>query len=130
MLLKNGYRFILAATAAGLLASTCAGNVQAGEAQPIPSSGDWQALDHCAVYGPDFTSVAGSDACVRIGGRVRVEFGFRKTPNPYDNDMRVGSHPAVIRSGGSIESPADLPDGVEQGHVRLNGASELVDPYR
>jgi hypothetical protein len=130
MLFKNGYRSILAAaTASCLLASTYAGNVQAGEAQPIPSSGDWQALDHCAVYGPDFASVAGSDACVRIGGRVRVEFGFRKTPNPYDDDIRVGSHPAVMRSGGSVES-IDVPDGVEQGHVRLNGTSEPADPYR
>ncbi len=33
---------------------------------------------HCAAYGPGFAAVAGSDTCIRIGGRVRVEAGNGK----------------------------------------------------
>jgi hypothetical protein len=126
MLLRSGGRSTLFAASAALLAFV--GPTKAGEVQRIPSRDDWQAIDHCAAYGPDFTSVAGSDACVRIGGRVRVEFGFRKTPDPYDNDvLQVGSHPAVVRSGSSVESPTAIPEGIEQGHVRLNGLG-ITDP--
>ncbi|WP_332683456.1 hypothetical protein [Bosea sp. (in: a-proteobacteria)] len=40
-------------------------------APPAPA----QAARPCPEYGPGFVRVAGSSACVRVGGGVRVEFG-------------------------------------------------------
>ena len=117
MRLKNAHKYILV-LATGLFAAL--GGTRA------------QALDHCAAYGPDFTSVAGSDACVRIGGRVRVEFGFRRLSNPSDENFgQVGSHPAAMR-GGSVAQPDDNADSIEEGHMRLDSLSEQgrSDPYR
>jgi Porin subfamily len=137
MLLKSGYKSILAGATTSLIAVVCAGDAQASESRPVISAivsgfDDWQALDHCAAYGPDFASVAGSDACVRIGGRVRVEFDFRRLPNPYENETNwAASHPAAMHSGRSIEPSDDIPDAVEPSHVRLPGpgAPELSDPF-
>ena len=133
MLLKSGYRSILTGATTSLLAVICSINAQASELRRVLStSDDWQALDHCAAYGPDFTSVAGSDACVRIGGRVRVEFGFRGMPNPYANATGgVASHPAAMHSSGGAGPMADIPDGIEQSHVRLPGPGTLDpnDPF-
>lgn len=42
--------------------------------------------DHCARLGEGFVAVAGSDACVRIGGHVRADF--------YDGKAVVGSEAA------------------------------------
>ncbi len=114
MLLKSGYRSILALATTSLLAVMGTTGVRAG--------------DHCSAYGPDFTSVAGSDACVRIGGRVRVEFGFRRLPNPFANDGQIGSHPAAMRSGAPLDQPDDMSDGIEQGHVRLHSLDTPGQP--
>jgi hypothetical protein len=32
-------------------------------------------INPCASYGPNFTRVAGTDTCVKVGGAVRVETG-------------------------------------------------------
>ena len=45
------------------------GGSNAGEITSRPAG------DRCATYGPGFAAVAGSDTCMRIGGRVRVEAG-------------------------------------------------------
>lgn len=38
---------------------------------PPPSRGD--SVGHCAIHGPGFVQIAGTDTCVRLGGRVRAE---------------------------------------------------------
>lgn len=63
----------------------------------------WLALDRCAAYGPDFTSVEGTQSCVKIGGHVRVEFGSRNYGRVIDRDWgQGGTAPAAMRT----ETPA------------------------
>jgi hypothetical protein len=69
----------------------------------------WLALDRCAVYGPDFTSVEGTQTCVRIGGHVRVELGPR-APG------QAGAAPAAMRTEGLLGGDSDFP-GAD--HLRL-----------
>lgn len=38
---------------------------------PPPARGD--SVGNCAVHGPGFVQIAGTDSCVRLGGRVRAE---------------------------------------------------------
>ena len=37
-----------------------------------------RAQTDCAAYGAGFVKVAGSDVCVRVGGRVEAEGGARR----------------------------------------------------
>lgn len=70
----------------------------------------WVALDRCSGYGPDFTSVEGTQTCVRIGGHVRVELG----PRPPG---QAGAAPAAMRTEGVLGGgDSDFP-GAE--HLRL-----------
>ena len=57
----------------GLIA--CATPVFAGETiQPrVPAAR--ANSNECAVHGPGFAKIPGSDTCVKIGGHVRVEYG-------------------------------------------------------
>jgi hypothetical protein len=136
MFLNRGHRAIQVAATASLLVGVCAMGAKAGEpdhafAAIAPSSDEWQALDHCAAYGPDFTSVEGSDACVRIGGRVHVEFSFRRAPYRADAGY-ANSRAAVMRSDGATEPENDGLEGLEQGHLRVHGVdtSGQADPFR
>lgn len=136
MFLNSGHRTILAGAAASLLAVVGAAGAQAGNSRHVSVAvssafDEWQAIDHCAAYGPDFTSVAGSDACVQIGGRVRVEFSFRGSP--YDAAAGfANSRPAAMRSDGASEHATDILDGAEQGHLRVQGldTSGQVEPFQ
>ncbi len=78
----------------------------------------WLALDHCAAYGPEFTSVEGTEACVRIGGRVRVEFGAKNLRRAGQGGWgRAGAAPAAMRLEGPI---GGRPPGFPQArHLRL-----------
>ncbi|MGP0058246.1 MAG: hypothetical protein ACLPID_03010 [Beijerinckiaceae bacterium] len=127
---------ILVGATASLLAAVSANRAQAGDSGHVfvtvsPAFDEWQAIDHCAAYGPDFTSVAGSDACVRIGGRVRVEFSFRRSPYEADTGY-ANSRPAVMRSDGASEHVNDSLDGAEQGHLRVHSLDTAgqADPFR
>ena len=71
--------------------------------------------DRCAAYGPGFAAVAGSDTCMRIGGRVRVEAGngFMAPNNGWANDGIV---------------PAGTSD--QRRHLRLTETSgTAADPF-
>ena len=54
----------------------------AAQAQDLPQGrpGQRAAASRCAVYGPGFVPVAGSDTCIKIGGHVRVEYGWGNPP--------------------------------------------------
>ncbi len=78
-------------------------------------------INPCASYGADFTAVEGSDTCVRIGGRVRVEFGTRGASSAPDNGWATGAAPAALR------------DEPEQTRSRLrlpSSESDFADPFR
>lgn len=70
-------------------------------------SSRWLALDKCAAYGPDFTSVEGTQSCVKIGGHVRVEVGSLNYGRTIDQDWsQGGTAPAAMRT----ESPVGSDD--------------------
>jgi len=76
----------------------------------------WRAIDHCAVYGPEFTSVEGTQTCVRIGGHVRVEFGAQAL-NRAANYGWGRTAPAAMRSEGPVGAdPSGMPAAQ---HLRL-----------
>ena len=55
-------------------APASAGETVFGKAQPLKA--DKPKNDHCAAaYGDGFADLGGTGACVKIGGRVRVDFG-------------------------------------------------------
>lgn len=86
----------------------------------------WIALDRCAAYGPEFTSVEGTDACVRIGGHVRVEFGAQNFGHARDNGWgRAGTAPAAMRTDGYIGGdPSGFP---ASQHLRLRQTDAPAD---
>jgi hypothetical protein len=135
MFLKSGHWAIMAGAAAGLFVAIGGTAVRADESRQFvlmaaPADRDWQAIDHCAAYGPDFTSVAGSDACVRIGGRVRVQFSFHGYSS--DNGQSWTTTRSVTVHTEGTPAPADgTVDGIDQGHVHVHsvGASDRADPY-
>jgi hypothetical protein len=87
----------------------------------------WLALDHCAAYGPEFTSVEGTETCVRIGGRVRVEFGAQSLHNAGRSGWGgAGTAPAAMRTEGPLsDGPAD--DFPQARHLRLRQHMRLDD---
>ncbi|MHB8886706.1 MAG: hypothetical protein ACYC5H_16810 [Methylovirgula sp.] len=105
---------------AGPLTLTLVSSAIAQERTPSGSqvqigSQPWLALDRCAAYGPEFTSVEGTDACVKIGGHVRVEFG----PQNLGRTIKQGwgrTAPAAMRSEGFVGGD---PAGPRAQHLRL-----------
>ncbi len=83
---------------------------------------------NCAAYGPEFAAVGGTDTCVRIGGRVRVEAGSGITPSSINNGWASGgARPASLHS----ETGNPLGNGADFGrsHLRLpQGALGYADP--
>ncbi|MGB8278161.1 MAG: hypothetical protein WCF20_09585 [Methylovirgula sp.] len=82
----------------------------------------WMALDNCAAYGPEFTSVEGTQACAKIGGHVRVEFGSRNfgqsNSQATDHEWgRGGTAPAAMRTEGLVGS--DSSEFPTAQHLRL-----------
>jgi hypothetical protein len=104
----------------GLSALIFAPATFAAERLPNGARG-WMALDTCAAYGPGFTSVENSTACVRIGGHVRVEIGSRSY---YQYTRQTAATTAVIRTENL--SASDLQ---EPRHLRV-GTDDPYDPFR
>jgi hypothetical protein len=141
MFLNSGHRTILASAAAGLIfaigTTAHADDSRRFFLMVSPSDGEWRATDHCAAYGPDFTSVAGSDACVRIGGRVRVQVSIRGYSSDNGQTWTTSRSVAVHTEGTPVGTPAQAEgtsttiDGIDQGHVHVHsvGASDRADPY-
>jgi hypothetical protein len=133
MFLKSGHSALLAVLTTSLLMAVGGNIARAGESRPVDrllqAAGDWQALDHCATYGPDFTSVAGSDACVRIGGRVRVQFYYHKFTS-QSGESWTTSRSITIHSDGTTLPTNELIESIEQGHLRVRsiGAVNSAEP--
>ena len=63
--------------AIALLAGVCL-----AQAQDLPQgrAGARGTVNRCSAYGPGFVPAAGSDTCIKIGGHVRVEYGWGNPP--------------------------------------------------
>lgn len=72
-----------------------------------PASARAEAM--CAAYGPGFKAIEGSDACVFVGGHIRVGFGTRVGASA-DNGWANGSTVKVNAAGVSAAGA---------GHLRL-----------
>ena len=77
-------RFILTVrTISGYLALLVGASAASGAAaaelsrEKLSRSTDVQ---HCAAYGPGFVRVEGTEACARIGERMRVEMNVHRPP--------------------------------------------------
>ena len=88
----------------------------------------WRAVDRCAAYGPEFTSVEGTNACVRIGGHVRVEFGAQNLGHAVNNGWGRTA-PAAMRTDGPIgNDPADFPQ-TQHLHLREDDSPTSTGSY-
>ena len=76
--------------------------------------------NQCAAHGPGFAPIQGTDSCIKIGGRVRVEYGFSRSTGGYN--WRVGpefSGPGPDPSLSPPPSPARPAAPSEKSHLRV-----------
>ncbi|MDP2356342.1 MAG: porin [Beijerinckiaceae bacterium] len=79
----------------------------------LAASGASAQSNPCAIYGSGFVSLNGTDTCVRIGGRVRV-------------DGVIVPSQDIFGSNGSLNLAPGAPNGVDgpdRAHLRLQGGS-------
>ncbi|WP_036255604.1 hypothetical protein [Methylocapsa acidiphila] len=91
MISRKFFAFICS-TAAGLLG---AGAV--AQASDLQSGDSARANAQCAAFGPGFAAVDGADACVWVGGHVRLEVGSRMASAPDNGWASGGATPAAMR---------------------------------
>jgi hypothetical protein len=90
----------------GILAALICGG-SAG-AEPIAAARN----NPCVNRGADYVAVAGSDNCVRLGGRVRVDLRAAGNVSAYSGSNADGVQPAASRS-----------------HVRSNPLSSFIELF-
>ena|SRR4051794_2591860 len=56
-------------------------------------------MSHCASYGEGFVPVVGSDSCVKIGGRLRIDLGGSMAAPVYSGSRDGISPAAHVRVG-------------------------------
>lgn len=123
----------LIASVAGPLTLTLGSSAMAQETTGVGSQTrlwkrPWLAVDRCAAYGPEYTSVEGTNACVRIGGHVRVEFGAQNLGH-VANHVWGRAAPAAMRTEGRVGGdPSGAPP---TRHLRLrdDGAPAYTGSY-
>lgn len=82
-------------------APAAAGEISFGQPQPPAKAGHGRS-GHCvAAYGEGFSDLGGTGACVKIGGRVRVDFGAARgggvipsgapSPSAPDKSSQLGT---------------------------------------
>lgn len=72
----------------------------------------------CAIYGAGFVPVNGSDTCVRIGGRVRVDGAFVPSQNVYGPAGAANFAPGALDSLEGVDRHLRLPGGPQSGMPR------------
>lgn len=77
----------------------------------VGASGAAAQSNRCAIYGSGFVPLNGTDTCVRIGGRVRVDGAVVPSQNTYGTSGTMNFAPTP---------PAGL-DGPDRAHLRLQG---------
>jgi hypothetical protein len=93
----------------GVSAGFC-GSAAAVRADDLSRQASARAEAQCAAYGPGFRAIEGSDACVFVGGHIRVGFGSRGGESP-NNGWSSG--------GGAVRVNATGAAPVATGHLRL-----------
>lgn len=85
----------------------------AGGSLLLAASGAFAQSNPCAIYGSGFVSLNGTDTCVRIGGRVRVD------------TVIVPSQDIFGSSGSRNFAPGAQNglDGPDRAHFRLQGGA-------
>lgn len=63
---------------------------QAAGPQPSRKAPAAQRSMNCDAYGPGFVRVQGSDTCIKVGGRVRVEGWFTPGKNAVSPNVAPG----------------------------------------
>lgn len=61
--------------------------------------------NNCAVYGPGFVPVAGSDTCIKLSGHVRVEYGWGNPPARGNSGYGNSNYADPPASGGFDGGP-------------------------
>lgn len=79
--------------------------------------------NRCAAYGPEFAAVEGSDACMRIGGHVRVQLGTNAGLRPSSGWGGGSASAATLRSDSSDPRTASST------HLRVRGGLEYPNPF-
>ncbi len=119
----------LAALCAALAA--CVGVAEAGEglgkARPR--------VDRCvAMYGPGFVAVEGTEACIKIGGHIRVDAGVsRQSRSAAPAWVGAGAlgRGVSTSAGAEIDTRAETGIGTVRGVLRLRGGhASMPDPFR
>lgn len=64
---------IVALIVAGAAIAAGAPSAGADERMRLPPPSRGSSVGHCAIHGPGFVQIAGTDTCVRLGGQVRAE---------------------------------------------------------
>lgn len=77
----------------------------------------FMALDRCAAYGPGFTSVEGTQSCVKIGGHLRVEIQSGTAARATSDWSEGGTAPTALRTEAPLGS--DASDDTSARHLRL-----------
>jgi hypothetical protein len=100
-----------------------ASSVAGSQANELSLGKHDRAAARCAVYGPGFTAVEGSDTCVRIGGHVRVETGMSRSSSGWGTR---GAAPAALNAredgdltGSIYDMPVPPDTGLSRTHLRL-----------
>ncbi|MDB5596571.1 MAG: hypothetical protein JWM36_3532 [Hyphomicrobiales bacterium] len=111
-------------TALLLFSATSIAEAQMAEgrkAAPGSAAPRQSAPNHCARYGQGFVAVEGSDACVRIGGRLRIDVGRGlRSDAPGVGGFRFGE---PLPPGYGSEG-----EGLNRAHIRVGGTKSDYDP--
>jgi hypothetical protein len=103
-----------------ILVSAAGGSSSAGE---YGTATRYNGVNRCAAYGPEFAAVQGSDACVRIGGHVRVQMGTSAGLRPNSGWGAGNASAATLRT----DSADPRTNGAT--HLRVRGGLEYPNPF-
>jgi hypothetical protein len=99
---------VFAGVSAGFYASN-----GAARASDLSGQASARAEAQCAAYGPGFRAIEGGDACVFVGGHIRVGFGSRVGGSANNGWASGGALP--VNASGDRAAAAPL----ATGHLRL-----------
>ena len=106
--------FILISSSCSL--ATASENLPVGAAAPSQAAVADKA--RCAAYGEDFFAVKGSDACIRITGRISVGAGFGD-PHPTHSGGPPVDGASALATGSELSTSADVRFNTPVGEGRI-----------
>ncbi|MFN3889177.1 MAG: porin [Beijerinckiaceae bacterium] len=91
--------------------STCGAFLAAA----LAATGAGAQENRCAIYGAGFVGVNGTDTCVRIGGRVRVDAGIVQRRDIFESTGEPTLAPDGLDSLERVSRQLRLQDGARSG---------------